>query len=117
MKNHKESINNYEFLVEAEFKYCCFKQGCRRVGYNCIGCSGERNAILHYGHPGEPNEKIVEDGSLRLIDMGCEYHGYTADITCTFPSNGKFTQEQKDIYTAVWNAVQEIEKRLKPGVD
>jgi len=89
--------NTEEFQDEALFKFECFKHGCRRVGYNCICCSGERNAILHYGHPAFPNDQISKIGEMRLLDMGCEYHGYTADITCSFPNNGKFTKEQREI--------------------
>lgn len=49
--------------------------------------------------------------------MGCEYHGYTADITITFPINGKFTNEQAHLYEAVWDAVLRVENILKPGVN
>lgn len=48
--------------------------------------------------------------------MGCEYHGYTADITCSFPNNGVFSKEQREIYNIVWDAVEKVENSLKPGV-
>ena len=53
---------------------------------------------------------------MRLLDMGCEYHGYTTDITCSFPNNGVFSKEQREIYNIVWDAVQKVENSLKPGV-
>jgi Xaa-Pro dipeptidase len=75
------------------------------------------NAVLHYGHAGEPNNERVAPNSLRLIDMGAEYHCYTADVTVTFPTSAKFTDEQKLIYNAVWEAVLAVERAVKPGVD
>ena len=38
------------------------------------------------------------------MDLGAEYHGYTADVTRTIPANGKFTPEQKAIYDLVYEA-------------
>ena len=48
--------------------------------------------------------------------MGAEYHCYSADITCSFPANGKFTQDQKDIYEAVLAGQQAVFAAMKPGV-
>eukprot|EP00933_Yihiella_yeosuensis_P077813 TRINITY_DN8870_c1_g1_i4.p1 TRINITY_DN8870_c1_g1~~TRINITY_DN8870_c1_g1_i4.p1 ORF type:complete len:305 (+),score=54.18 TRINITY_DN8870_c1_g1_i4:66-980(+) len=105
-----------EHLAEATFKYQASLRGCFRVGYNCICGSGRRNAILHYGHPAEPNSERVQANTVRLHDMGAEYHGYSADITCTFPVSGRFTELQRVVYNAVWDCVIEVEKSLKPGV-
>lgn len=100
-----------EHLAEATFKYQAALRGCFRVGYNCICGSGRRNAILHYGHAAEPNsEKVAPDG-LRLLDMGAEYHGYSADVTCTFPVSGRFSVPQKVVYEAVWEAVWDASRR------
>lgn len=105
-----------EHLAEATFKYQAALRGCFRVGYNCICGSGRRNAILHYGHAAEPNSEKVAPDSLRLLDMGAEYHGYSADVTCTFPVSGRFSVPQKVVYEAVWDAVQAVEHKLRPGV-
>lgn len=51
-----------------------------------------------------------------LNDMGCMANGYCADVTCSFPVNGKFTDKQKDIYNAVLKASQECMAMVKPGV-
>lgn len=48
--------------------------------------------------------------------MGANYYGYAADITCTFPSNGKFTADQKLVYEAVLKANKAVAKTAKPGV-
>ena len=75
------------------------------------------NAILHYGHAGEPNNGVVDPNSLRLIDMGAEYHCYTADVTVTFPTSGKFSPEQTLIYEAVLTTLLAVERAVRPGVD
>lgn len=51
-----------------------------------------------------------------LFDMGGEYCCYASDITCSFPANGKFTNEQKVIYNAVLKANRAVMTAMKPGV-
>ena len=67
-----------ESLSEATFRYYSSLRACNRVGYSCICPVGPRNAIVHYGHPGEPNAETVDANALTLHDMGCEYHCYSA---------------------------------------
>ena len=43
----------------------------------------------------------MRDGDMMLLDMGAEYYCYGADITCSFPANGKFTADQKLVYETV----------------
>ncbi|RWS20454.1 xaa-Pro dipeptidase-like protein, partial [Leptotrombidium deliense] len=106
-----------EYQLESIFKhYCYFVGGARHVSYTCICCSGENGAILHYGHAAAPNNKTVNDGEMCLFDMGCEYHCYASDITCSFPANGKFSNDQKIIYNAVLKANRAVMKEMKPGV-
>eukprot|EP00928_Gymnodinium_smaydae_P033508 TRINITY_DN2398_c0_g1_i1.p1 TRINITY_DN2398_c0_g1~~TRINITY_DN2398_c0_g1_i1.p1 ORF type:complete len:540 (-),score=123.03 TRINITY_DN2398_c0_g1_i1:129-1748(-) len=105
-----------EFISEATFKYQAAIRGCVRVGYDCICPTGSRNTALHYGHAAEPNAELVESGKLKLHDMGAEYHCYCADITCTFPVDGKFDDASKVVYETVWAAVQAVERQLRPGV-
>jgi Xaa-Pro dipeptidase len=72
--------------------------------------------VLHYGHAGAPNDCPLKDGMIGLLDMGAEYHCYCADITCSYPINGKFTEDQKGIYQGVLNAVEAVENAMKPGM-
>ena len=70
-------------------------------GYPSIVGAGHNGCVLHYIENYKP---AVEDGELILMDLGAEYHGYTADVTRTLPVNGKFTPEQKVIYDLVYEA-------------
>ncbi len=65
--------------------------------YNPIVGGGANACILHY----IANRDVLNDGELLLIDAGAEYDGYASDITRTFPVNGKFSPEQKDLYDVV----------------
>ncbi|TMW49509.1 hypothetical protein DOY81_005399 [Sarcophaga bullata] len=90
--------------------------GCRHTSYTCICGSGVNSAVLHYGHAAAPNDRAVQDGDMCLFDMGANYCGYAADITCSFPANGKFTEDQKFIYNAVLDARNAVLKEAKDGV-
>ncbi|XP_025425745.1 xaa-Pro dipeptidase [Sipha flava] len=107
----------YEYQCEANFlHYAYYVGGCRHVGYNNICCSGMKGAVLHYGHATEPNSKKILDGDMCLFDMGATYSGYTADVTVSFPANGKFTKDQRAIYNAVLAASHAVMNAIKPGV-
>eukprot|EP01126_Amoeba_proteus_P065736 TRINITY_DN93_c0_g2_i1.p1 TRINITY_DN93_c0_g2~~TRINITY_DN93_c0_g2_i1.p1 ORF type:complete len:278 (+),score=73.78 TRINITY_DN93_c0_g2_i1:790-1623(+) len=106
-----------EYDLEAKFRYEIYhRYGCRNVGYTCICCAGESGAILHYGHAGAPNSKVIKPGDMCLLDMGGEYHHYTADITRSWPVDGKFTETQREIYTTVYEAQEAVMRSMRPGV-
>ncbi|XP_053984440.1 xaa-Pro dipeptidase [Hylaeus volcanicus] len=106
-----------EFQAEAAFMHYVYSiGGCRHVSYTCICGSGHNASILHYGHAGAPNNRVIKDGDMCLFDMGGNYCGYAADITCSFPANGKFTPDQKIVYNAVLSARNAVMKAAKPGV-
>lgn len=86
-----------EFEAQAIVEYHAKKGGSEYMGYPSI-CGGGNNAcVLHYTF----NRKKLEAGEMVLIDMGAEYHGYTADITRTLPVDGKFSPEEAAIYSLV----------------
>lgn len=106
-----------EYQSEANFLHHVYHEGgCRRVCYTCICGSGSRGAVLHYGHAGAPNDLEVEDGDMVLFDMGAEYYCFCSDITCSYPANGKFTEDQKLVYNAVLRANRAVVAAAKPGV-
>lgn len=119
---HKEVMKKIrpgmkEYQLESIFlQYCYFMGGCRHVCYTCICGSGGNAAVLHYGHPGAPNDKTVLDGDMCLLDMGGEYYCYCSDITCSYPANGKFTADQRLVYETVLKSSRALITALKPGV-
>ncbi|XP_037960349.1 xaa-Pro dipeptidase-like [Teleopsis dalmanni] len=106
-----------EYEGESVFLHHCYAVGgCRHTSYTCICASGVNTAILHYGHAAAPNDRITKDGDMCLFDMGANYCGYAADITCSFPVNGKFTEDQKFIYNAVLAARNAVLTKARDGV-
>ncbi|MDX1828086.1 MAG: aminopeptidase P family protein [Lutibacter sp.] len=99
MKAMKPNMSETEAQGVHEFVYK--KYGAEYEGYPSIVGAGNNGCILHYV---ENNKPKVGDGNLILMDLGAEYHGYTADVTRTIPTNGKFTKEQKLIYDLVYKA-------------
>ncbi|HEX8564979.1 MAG TPA: aminopeptidase P family protein [Pyrinomonadaceae bacterium] len=101
-----------EYEVQAEMEYIFRKRNADYWGYpSIVGC-GPNATTLHYNESQSP----VKPGDLLLMDVGAEYDHYTADITRTFPINGKFTKEQADIYQIVYDAQEAVGQNTKPGV-
>jgi Xaa-Pro aminopeptidase len=90
----------YEYQVQAEIEYEFRKAGSPRNGYGCIVAGGDNANILHY----HENNMVLNDGDLLLVDAGCEYGLYSADITRTWPVNGKFSEAQAEVYNWVLRA-------------
>ena len=90
----------YEFEIQAILEKEFRLSGAKRNGYPSIIASGKNSCILHYI---SNNAKLKKD-SLLLIDAGSEWDYYSADVTRTWPVNGKFSSEEKDIYQIVLEA-------------
>ncbi len=89
-----------ETEVQGVHEYVYKKYGAEYEGYPSIVGGGNNGCILHYIE----NNKPELGAELVLMDLGAEYHGYTADVTRTIPANGVFSPEQKAIYDIVYNA-------------
>ncbi len=100
----------FEYELEAEF-LCGFKRNGADWAYTSIVGGGANGCILHYTENNSP----LKDKELVLIDAGAEYQGYAADITRTFPVNGKYTVPQKEIYEVVLKAQEAAFAKVKPG--
>jgi Xaa-Pro aminopeptidase len=100
-----------EYEVQAEVEYTFRRRNADFWGYpSIVGC-GPNATTLHYVE----SQGEVRHGDLILMDVGAEYEHYTADVTRTFPVNGKFTKEQSDIYRIVYDAQEAVAKATKPG--
>jgi Xaa-Pro dipeptidase len=107
----------YEYQLEAIFlREIYTRGGCRFTAYTSICGCGPNSAILHYGHQGAPNNRMLSDGDMFLNDSGAQYHGYASDITCSYPVNGRFSSKQRDIYEAVHAANRAVQRAMKPGI-
>jgi len=87
----------FEYELEAIINYQFRRRGGSGPGYATIVGAGENAMILHYIE----NRCAIADGDLVLVDAGCEYEHYTADITRTWPANGTFSPAQKQVYEIV----------------
>jgi len=101
-----------EYEVHAEVEYTFRRRNADFWGYpSIVGC-GANATTLHYVE----SQGEVRKGDLLLMDVGAEYEHYTADVTRTYPVNGKFTKEQAEIYRIVYDAQEAVAKATKPGV-
>ena len=101
----------YEYQLEAVLQHAFIDAGARVPAYNTIVGSGDNGCILHYTE----NDQPMKDGDLVLIDAGCELDNYAADITRTFPVNGRFSDEQKAIYSLVLDAQKAAIEVISPS--
>lgn len=109
MKASKPGVMEYQ--LEAEIMHEFQMSGARFPAYNSIVGGGKNGCILHYIENSAP----LKSGDLVLIDAGCELDYYAADITRTFPVNGKFSPEQKALYEICLQAQLEAIAVAKPG--
>jgi Xaa-Pro aminopeptidase len=109
MKAIKPNMSERELQGLHEFVHK--KYGAEHWGYPSIVGAGNNGCVLHY----QENDKLHVQNRMVLMDVGAEYHGYTADVTRTIPANGKFTPEQKIIYELVYQAQEEAFKLCREG--
>ncbi len=111
MKAMKPGMSEREIQGIHEFVYK--KYEAEYEGYPSIVGAGHNGCILHYI---ENNKPDIKNDELILMDLGAEYHGYTADVTRTIPVAGRFTPEQKQIYDLVFKAQEAAIQACKPGI-
>jgi Xaa-Pro aminopeptidase len=101
-----------ETQLEAELIYEFMRGGARHSAYPSIVGSGANACVLHY----TDNTSMLRSGELVLIDAGCEYQHYAADITRTFPVAGAFSPNQRALYDIVLAANEAAIAQCRPGV-
>lgn len=101
----------WEYEVDAQVAYTFKVRNADHWGYpSIVGC-GPNATTLHYIE----SQGQVKQGDLMLMDVGAEYEHYTADVTRTFPVNGKFSPAQAEIYQIVYDAQEAGAKAARPG--
>lgn len=103
----------FEYQLQAEIEHEFAMSGSVGPAYSSIVGGGKNGCVLHYVENKDP----LRDGDLVLIDAGCEYQNYAADITRTFPVNGKFSVEQAAIYDVVLKAQADAIAMIGPGIE
>lgn len=101
----------YEYEIQAEMERLFRLRGGLGPAYPSIVAAGVNGCILHYTE----NTCQLQDQDLLLIDAGCSYQYYNADITRTFPVSGTFTAEQKTLYELVLAAQEAAIAQVQPG--
>lgn len=110
MKYIKPDMTERE--IHGYFVYQIMKRGAAREGYGSIMASGSNATTLHYVF----NDQPLKSGDLFLIDAAGEYNYFTSDITRTYPVNGRFNEEQAEVYAGVLKVQKAIIDMVKPGV-
>jgi Xaa-Pro aminopeptidase len=109
MRFSKPGLHEYE--VEAELLHEFRRHGTDGPAYTSIVATGANACVLHY----RAGNAVLKDGDLVLIDAGCEFDSYAADITRTYPANGRFSGPQKALYEIVLAAQVAAIAAIKPG--
>jgi Xaa-Pro aminopeptidase len=102
-----------ETQLEAELVHEFMVNGARTPAYPSIVGGGANACTLHYVR----NSSVLRRGELVLIDAGCEYEHYAADVTRTFPVSGSFSRAQQALYEVVLEANCQAIERCKPGTN
>jgi len=109
LRSLKPGLN--EFDVQETLEHTYRTNGSRSLSFPPIAGGGINSTVLHY----RSNDQPLKDGDLICIDSGTKWAGYSADITRTFPVNGKFTKRQREVYSVVLKAQLAAIKAVRVG--
>ncbi|MES1259714.1 MAG: aminopeptidase P N-terminal domain-containing protein [Gemmatimonadota bacterium] len=109
MRYAHPGVTEYELRGQVEGAF--ITAGGERLGYPSIVGAGANSTFLHYS----ADTARSKAGDVVVIDAATDFKGYSADVTRTFPVNGKFSPEQKIIYNAVLAAQNAASALVKPG--
>ncbi|MDD3339813.1 MAG: aminopeptidase P family protein [Lachnospiraceae bacterium] len=108
LKNLKPGL--YEYEIEAEFDYVLGKNHAKHA-FDTIAASGPKACVLHY----HDNDRKMQPGDMVLFDLGAEWGHYASDVSRTYPVDGVFTKEQRELYEVVLSGLEAAEALAKPG--
>ncbi len=110
--NLKPGLNEYELADLFEFYGRSHDR--HPLAFSTIVACGNSATCLH--HPIEQQNEIIKEGQLVLFDLGYSHNGYSADISRTYPVNGKFEGKQKLIYEAVLACNKAVIQNIRVGI-
>jgi Xaa-Pro aminopeptidase len=102
----------YEYELQAIIECCYTRTGCEFYGFPSVVGSGPNTLTFHY----DSNRRQMNNGELVVMDIGAEYHGYSADVTRTIPVSGFYSPAQKEIYELVLSAQNSAIKEVRSNV-
>lgn len=105
------TANAHEYEVQAMAEYVFRRGGAERTSFASIVGSGPNSTVLHYN----ANDRQMKSGEMVVVDIGASFGGYAADMTRSYPVNGKFTKPQANIYQAVRDAQAAAEREAVNG--
>lgn len=110
MKATRPGISEQE--LAALFEYVCKKEMAQELAFYVILMSGPNHAFGHY----HKHDRVLKNGDFIILDAGPEYGYYNADISSTFPANGKFSAKQKKIYEMAYGIRKTCLDNYRPGI-
>lgn len=109
LRSLKPGLN--EFQVQSTIEQAYRDHGARALAFRTIAGGGFNATVLHY----HANDQVLRDGDLMVLDSGARWNGYSADVTRTYPVNGRFTKRQREVYEVVLASQLAAIKACKPG--
>ncbi|MFC1627619.1 aminopeptidase P N-terminal domain-containing protein [Gemmatimonadota bacterium] len=105
---HNELIRNTgvgmtENALAAIFEFICRREGAQELAYPTILMSGPNHPFGHY----HIWDRTLQEGEFVILDAGPDYAYYNADISTSFPVNGRFTEYQRELYELA-NGIREV---------
>lgn len=98
--------------LAAVFQYVCQMEGANDLAYNTILMSAENHRYGHY----HKHDRILENGDFVILDAGPDFGYYNADISSSFPANGKFSPRQRELYSLAYEVRNVCLKNYRPGI-
>ena len=110
MRSTKPDI--YEYELDGLAKYIYHVNGSQGDAYYSLIANGTNAYMPHY----HEKQTQLKDGDLLLMDYSPDYHYYMSDITRVWPVNGKFSEEQAQLYGFYIKCYRAILNNIRPHV-
>ena len=102
----------YEYELAALVRFIHLRNGAQGEAYYPLVATGTNAYAPHY----HAAISQLKDGDLLLLDSAPDYHYYMSDVTRMWPVNGKFTQQQRELYSFYLGCYRAIIAHIRPNV-